>query len=107
MNADVEKLIEDLHNHADNTEEIIKAANLVMDRGNKPSIAMVDDWAAMSRESLRLLEQLRTLDKWLNPETVTEADIARIMIAQMRFNETQQNYGTVITRVKKHLGMIP
>jgi hypothetical protein len=107
MAVDVEQLIEDLHNNAEKTEEVIASATLMMDRGNRPTMSMINDWAAMSQEAVRLVELLRTALAWLDPETVTQKEIARIMVAQMRFNEAQQNYIPVIARLKKHLGMIP
>lgn len=107
MTTFTQQLLEDLHNNCEQVEGITRSINLVLERGNKPVAAMADEWGEAVKESHRLVEILRTLDKRIDPEEVTQDEMNALMVASLRFQEAQRNLIEPMARVKRALGMIP
>lgn len=109
MRDDVAQAIKNINELIESTDKISDNLNHILDRGNKPSINFVDDWATNSQKAMRLVTELSLLGDILamDIQNVTEDDTVPLLEAQERFRVSQARQTDVIRRSKKALGMIP
>ena len=109
MRADVAQAIKHINELVESTNKISDDLDLILDRGNKPSIDFVDNWAINARKAVQLTDELSLLGNTLamDLENVTEDDTTPLLEAQERFRASQARQTDVIRRSKKALGLIP
>lgn len=91
------------------TDEIVANLETILERNNKPGIALVDHWGVNQAQAVLLMKELTSFADHLarTADTLTEEDTSALLESQERFRASQERQGDVIRRVKKAVGMIP
>ena len=109
MRADIQAMIDKTDSLTNELNEFATSINQILDRGNKPTTSLVDDWSEAAHRSVVLLDELKAFAAFLQEDAanVTTEEITALAASQLEFHVAQTHQDAVIRRMKKALGIIP
>jgi hypothetical protein len=108
MRSDITAIIQNLDIRVKATDGLTDDLNFVLDRGNRPSISLINQLGQNNSDIQRELLELEALIDGLaiGVDSISDEDLAALKDAQKGFTAAQERHGQVILRTKKALGLI-
>lgn len=108
MRADIATMIERLDAQFMETNRISMKLEQIIDRGNRPTISMVDSLGRNNAHIQLLLADLMIFTEQLaaSGENVPNEEIQALKESLTQFQLSQMQHGKVIQRLKNELGFI-